>query len=456
MKVPVLFSGNLTESITVPEVLNFISSTRVRGALTVSIAKEPPHKLTLFVADGKIVSTRVETRTDELLELLVRYDSANLAEISNLAKSGKSGKEICALLLGKRKTTKEKILRQGWQQTLDRLVTLLKARAGQFYFMQLPNLPPNSLRVSISIQELLLEALVLYDEWGQIPHYYQDEDSVFELASNPMEKQIQLTESEWKLLFLLNGRANVKEIWERSPYPSRLDTSKRLYALATARLIQPVVVRTQTDNQQRIGLENIAGQSMSLSGSRSLSSSNSSIHNASEPRQSPMELGTIDVALPFRRNETLLSPSAISVSPKTASIVELSPRAGLSHPIIKPKTLIGRGGESDILLPVDTVSSRHAQIVSEGGNYFILDLGSTNGTRLNGNSITHSPLRHGDIILVSVVRLRFEFAFEVTSTQSFSMAVTTEPQQSGNNRTLSNAEGAELFAQRDLLNKGTS
>lgn len=51
-------------------------------------------------------------------------------------------------------------------------------------------------------------------------------------------------------------------------------------------------------------------------------------------------------------------------------------------------TDMGRSPDVDIPIADAGLSRRHARIVSEGGNYFIEDLGSTNGTFLNGNKVT--------------------------------------------------------------------
>jgi pSer/pThr/pTyr-binding forkhead associated (FHA) protein len=55
---------------------------------------------------------------------------------------------------------------------------------------------------------------------------------------------------------------------------------------------------------------------------------------------------------------------------------------------------IGRRASNDIPLSDMTVSSTHARIEANE----VKDLGSTNGTRLNGQRIANAPLRHGDVI----------------------------------------------------------
>jgi pSer/pThr/pTyr-binding forkhead associated (FHA) protein len=54
------------------------------------------------------------------------------------------------------------------------------------------------------------------------------------------------------------------------------------------------------------------------------------------------------------------------------------------------------------------VSRRHAQVRREGDAIFVVDLGSTNGTRVNGVPVREHRLVSGDVISVGTTALRFE------------------------------------------------
>ena len=62
--------------------------------------------------------------------------------------------------------------------------------------------------------------------------------------------------------------------------------------------------------------------------------------------------------------------------------------------------VIGRSSELDMVLVEDMVSRRHAKISVEGGDIFLEDLGSTNGSFVNGEKITRTKLAEGDRILI--------------------------------------------------------
>lgn len=71
------------------------------------------------------------------------------------------------------------------------------------------------------------------------------------------------------------------------------------------------------------------------------------------------------------------------------------------------RLVIGRLVECEITLTDANVSRRHAAFVREGDGWAIEDLGSTNGTRLNGEPVRHARLRDGDVVEVGATQLRF-------------------------------------------------
>jgi putative peptide zinc metalloprotease protein len=69
-------------------------------------------------------------------------------------------------------------------------------------------------------------------------------------------------------------------------------------------------------------------------------------------------------------------------------------------PIAKPVTSLGRGDENDIVIRGPGVSRNHAEVSISGTGVILRDLGSTNGTHVNGVDVsgTRHLLRHWDEI----------------------------------------------------------
>lgn len=68
--------------------------------------------------------------------------------------------------------------------------------------------------------------------------------------------------------------------------------------------------------------------------------------------------------------------------------------------------IIGRSSELDMVLVEDMVSRKHAKITLTGGKITIEDLGSTNGTFVNGEKVKSSRIKEGDRILIGTSILK--------------------------------------------------
>ena len=74
-------------------------------------------------------------------------------------------------------------------------------------------------------------------------------------------------------------------------------------------------------------------------------------------------------------------------------------------------TSLGRDSDNTVILPDPRISAKHAQMVWRGGHWWVEDLGSTNGTFVNGQPVTQ-PTRLGarDLLRVGPAALRVRSA----------------------------------------------
>jgi pSer/pThr/pTyr-binding forkhead associated (FHA) protein len=88
-------------------------------------------------------------------------------------------------------------------------------------------------------------------------------------------------------------------------------------------------------------------------------------------------------------------------------LIQNGPGAGQIIQATRSRIAIGRSGESDIALLGDMrASRRHCEILRRGGNWIIVDTGSTNGTFVNDEPITHpTVLHHGDVVRAGACEL---------------------------------------------------
>jgi FHA domain len=82
--------------------------------------------------------------------------------------------------------------------------------------------------------------------------------------------------------------------------------------------------------------------------------------------------------------------------------------AGRRYPVGDAPVTFGRGEDNDIVIPDPAVSRLHAELRQEGDGFVVADLGSSNGTRVNGDLITEPRhLRPGDEIAIATHRFSF-------------------------------------------------
>lgn len=108
------------------------------------------------------------------------------------------------------------------------------------------------------------------------------------------------------------------------------------------------------------------------------------------------------------------SPAQISSQPTppvtplhTARQARLISSDGRQFAVAIGSTVIGRGEGAQVRLADVGISRQHARLDYDGSRMVLTDLGSTNGTTVNGNRITAAALQHGDVIQLGTTTLTF-------------------------------------------------
>jgi hypothetical protein len=116
----------------------------------------------------------------------------------------------------------------------------------------------------------------------------------------------------------------------------------------------------------------------------------------------------------FRVRSAVVSDASVPAQPQTTGVgrPRLIIPAGSGTPervvlLTSPVTVVGRGADADLRLHDTGVSRAHAELRIEGEQVRLADLGSTNGTRLNGRPVSDAVLSDGDRIEVGATPLVF-------------------------------------------------
>ena len=99
-------------------------------------------------------------------------------------------------------------------------------------------------------------------------------------------------------------------------------------------------------------------------------------------------------------------------TPPKASLKVLLPTGDVfDRELTTAETQIGKGPRNDIVIADPAVSTAHAMVRLEGDGYSISDLGSRNGTYVNGERVAESrQLNHGDVIGIGLSKLTFRLS----------------------------------------------
>jgi pSer/pThr/pTyr-binding forkhead associated (FHA) protein len=143
----------------------------------------------------------------------------------------------------------------------------------------------------------------------------------------------------------------------------------------------------------------------------------------------PEEMQTLEIQLSTASDEKAKPSGSHTVAFDMSEITQAAPPLDASAPqkamlrIVLPssdvfdrelkklETQIGKGPRNDIVIADPAVSTSHAVLRAENAGYTITDIGSRNGTSVNGKRITSTEkLNHGDVIGMGVTKLTFRFA----------------------------------------------
>ena len=86
--------------------------------------------------------------------------------------------------------------------------------------------------------------------------------------------------------------------------------------------------------------------------------------------------------------------------------------AGTTYELSRDEVVLGRTDDNDIVIDHRSVSKHHAKLTRSGDQWMVVDQGSANGLKINGEDYTQTTLRRGDVLELGHVKLRFVAAGE--------------------------------------------
>ncbi len=118
-----------------------------------------------------------------------------------------------------------------------------------------------------------------------------------------------------------------------------------------------------------------------------------------------------------------------------------------SIPLTATSLIIGRKDDCDLCVPEAAVSGHHCELQFDGTFWWVRDLGSRNGTQINGEDVTYRALRNGDELTIGNQQ-QFRISYSLPSTASFPEP---PPQATGSLRSLAIFCGIALLVTLTLI-----
>jgi hypothetical protein len=111
--------------------------------------------------------------------------------------------------------------------------------------------------------------------------------------------------------------------------------------------------------------------------------------------------------------------TAVAARPRasTSSRTPVLDIAGRQYPLAKTRTVIGRGSDADITVDDTGTSRQHVEILWDGTRAEVRDLGSTNGSQLNGTPVNQAALENGSVVTIGRTRILFRLVEQNPASQ---------------------------------------
>jgi pSer/pThr/pTyr-binding forkhead associated (FHA) protein len=123
------------------------------------------------------------------------------------------------------------------------------------------------------------------------------------------------------------------------------------------------------------------------------------------PPVAPPAVVAETMALGAQTEPMIGAPSG--AGPQAELMIENGPDAGHSHRVGVHALRLGRSPDNDVILRDPATSGHHARLERRGDQFWIVDLGSTNGTLVNGEPVQEKQLSHDDRVTIGQNAVHF-------------------------------------------------
>jgi hypothetical protein len=257
-------------------------------------------------------------------------------------------------------------------------------REGVFTFFDRVPPPATAITLDMDLRNLVLEGVRRMDVKDRLGDVFPDRSLAVEAVVNPdrAKQSLTLTEDEWRVFFLVDGRRRIEEICGLAGHADERTTLVILHRLRAARLVELVPA---------------AGSAPAPAPGPAVE------FVAPRPPRSRPEDDTREIvdrqAVPY-----LADAPSVTVARLTLQI----DGAESSYPLVKDTYTLGRHGSNDIVISDPKASAFHARLDRTHDGFMLVDLRSKNGSWVNGQRVEAAMLKTGDELRLGMARLVYK------------------------------------------------
>jgi hypothetical protein len=391
-----ILEGNLGR-FEVPDLLSFL---KTGGRTGVLVFERSDRENKVFLREGRPVFATSTSEDLRFGALLVRLGKVR-AEVLDRAIARKKGERIGQVLLSERILTEDQLAAFLKVQVSEVLFDCFGWTEGRFTFYDGVPPPATVVTLDMDLLNLIIEGVRRQDDPARAAAAFPDPDRPVEALVNPERVKVSavLTDEEWRVFFLVDGRRSVSEICRLMGSPDDQPTLQILNRLRAARFVGLVAPRPAARPGAPPPSEPAGTQKVEdlRHRARTPSVEFSSGISAPSPRidDDTHKIVNKDAA-PYLANATKLTVSRlVLVTDETES----------SFPLIRDSYTLGRHRNNDIVVADAKVSSFHARIDRTSEGFVLVDLKSRNGCWVNGKRAENALLVTGDEIRVGAARV---------------------------------------------------
>ena len=352
--------GNL-ETIGLPDIIQMLHLGRKTGGLHIKRGEE---KKTIYFKNGEIVTATTNIEAERMAVFLhkqKKISSETMAAI--IEEADVAGRPEELIIREAVPLSKEEHQARVDEYVAELIYGVFHWNSGSVLFIENERSADECLQIRNTTENLVMEGVRRIDEWSRIRQSIPSNRVILQQCPEPPTKsdQILLNSEEWKIMALVDGKRTISEICSEAR-ETEFDVSKVLYGLLSIGLLEKVGTREE------------------------------------EPSPAP-GAGTKQRGEAEFRKTLIFTPAKLAMTKPEQRV----------YPLGMAQLTIGRSSkDTDIAIPNDGHASRvHAQIKYDGANYVCSDLGSTNGTMVNGEKIDSVALKDGDEIQVGQTHFVF-------------------------------------------------